>query len=374
MFCDVFKQTNFGDHTQNNINHTQLPEGEEISAQEGAMLEKGQPGTFSPVSSEEVAPEETSQSPGSALLHQYQSPPERGSFVPSQILRVKTLRSADAVRAERPHSSFIPSELKHRQEGEFEMPAVAAAKRNIFNRAGGIEVSPIQFSPTSTPTAAVKSGPVQQQGHGETGTTRGMKRPGSGSFHFSITPAKSRDTERPRSGSFVGVLEQMEARSSIGEKAFSSMKEKGERRALLPRGGLRSVGVHRRDSIPPWEGRENGRKLELATSQTRTNTELARAKVEKQSEGGWRAAEEAMEAREAGEEEAKSAFGVKLRSTSQSFRLRADASSSQVSKTSVWEERCERQRRQEAGGVFSGQLTNTSGKPSISENLKLTGE
>lgn len=82
-----------------------------------------------------------------------------------------------------------------------------------------------------------------------------------------------------------------------------------------------------------------------------------------------------MEAREAGEEEVKSAFGVKLRSTSQSFRLRAaDASSGQTPKLPVCEERCEKQRRQEAGDVCSKQLTNTSSNPSISEDLKLTGE
>lgn len=326
------------------------------------MLEKGQPGTVSPVASQvlpeaSVAPEETSQPPSSTLLHQYQVLPGRGSSVPSQMLRVKTLRPADLVRAERPHSSFIPSEIKHRKEGEFEMPTVAPGKRNAINKAEGAEVSPSQFSPTSTSSAALKSGPIQQQVQGETGTARGIKRPGSGSFHFSITPAKSRDAERPRSGSFVGVLEQTEARSALGEKAFSSMKEKGERKALQPRGGLLSTGVFRRDSIPPWEGRENGKNAELEET------------------GGRReAVEEAMEAREAGDEEVKSAFGVKLRSTSQSFRLRADASSGQIPKPPVCEERCEKQGRQEAGGMCSRQLTNTSSTPSISEDLKVTGE
>lgn len=343
------------------------------------MLEKGPQGTVSPVASQvlpeaPVAPEETSQPPSPALLHQYQVLPGRGSSVPSQMLRVKTLRPADVVRAERPHSSFIPSELKHRKEGEYEMPTVAPGKRDAINKAGGVEVSPSHFSPTSTSATALKSGPVQQQVQGEAGSARGIKRPGSGSFHFSITPAKSRDAERPRSGSFVGVLEQTEARSAIGEKAFSSMKEKGERKALQPRGGLRSMGVFRRDSIPPWEGRENGKKVESGPLQTKTTTELSISTLE-EAEGRRGATEEAMEAREAGEEEVKSAFGVKLRSTSQSFRLRAaDASSGQTPKLPGCEERCEKQRRQEAGDVCSKQLTNTSSNPSISEDLKLTGE
>lgn len=340
------------------------------------MLEKGQPGTVSPVASQvlpegAVAPVETSQPPSSTLLHQYQGLPGRGSSVPSPMLRIKTLRPADVVRGERPHSSFIPSELKHRKDGEFEISTVAPGKGNT--KVGGIEVSPSHFSSTSTSAVALKSGPVQQQVQGDAGTARGIKRPGSGSFHFSITPAKSRDAERPRSGSFVGVLEQIEGRSAIGEKAFSSMKEKGERKALLPRGGLRSVGVLRRDSIPPWEGRENGKKVELPPPHTKTTTELAITKLE-EAEGRREVAEEAMETREAGEEEVKSAFGVKLRSTSQSFRLRADASSGQTSKPPVCEERCEKQRRQEAGGVCRRQLTNTSSTPSISEELKVTGE
>lgn len=336
------------------------------------MLEKGQPGTVSPVASQvhpeaPVAPEETSQPPSSPLTHQYQVLPGRGPSVPSHVLRVKTLRAADVTRAERPHSSFIPSELKHRKEPEFEMPTVATGKKNT------IEVSPSQASSTSASAVALKSRPVQQQGEGEAGNARGIKRPGSGSFHFSITPAKSRDAERPRSGSFVGVLEQTEARSAIGEKSFSSMKEKGERKGLQPRGGLHSVGVFRRDSIPPWEGRENGKKVEPAPPQTNTTTELATAKAE-EAEGRQEAVEEAMEAREAGEEEVKSAFGVKLRSTSQSFRLRADASSGQTPKPPVCGERCDRQKRQEAGGVYSGQLTNTFGTSSVYKDLKLTGE
>lgn len=342
------------------------------------MLEKGQPETVSPMASQvhpeaPVAPEETSQPPSTAQTHQYQVHPGRGPAVPSHMLRVKTLRAADVTRAERPHSSFIPSELKHRKEGEFEMPIVVPMKKNTISKAGGIEVSPSQVSSALASAVALKSGPVQQQVQGEAGNARGIKRPGSGSFHFSITPAKSRDAERPRSGSFVGVLEQTEARSAVGEKAFSSMKEKGERKGLQPRGGLHSVGVLRRESIPPRDGRENGKKVESAPPPTNATVELAAAKVEL-AEGRQEVAEEAMEAQEAGEEEVKSAFGVKLRTTSQSFRLRADASRGQTPRPVVCGERCDRQKRLEAGGVCGGQPTNTSGTRSVSEDLKLTGE
>lgn len=324
------------------------------------MLEKGQPQADSPLASRvlpeaPVAPEETSQS------HQCQVPPGRGSSVPPHILRVKTQRAADVARTERPHSSFIPSELKHRKEGDFEVLAVAAGKRNTISKAGGIEVfTPNQVSSTSA--VALKSGPVQQHVEGEAGNARGIKRPGSGSFHFSITPAKSRDAERPRSGSFVGVLEQTEARNAVGEKAFSSMKEKGERKGWQPRGSPYSAGVLRRDSIPTSE---NGKKGEPAPPPKNMG------KVE----GRQEVAEEAMEVRETGEEEVKSAFGVKLRSTSQSFRLRANASSSQAPMSPVCGERCDKQKTQEVGGSAGGgtgsMSTNTYCTP---EDLKLKGE
>lgn len=316
-----------------------------------------------------VPPEETSQPSSSTLSHQDQALPGRGPSIPPQILRVKSQRAADAARGERPHSSFIPSELKNRKEEAFETPVFPDDKKNTISKVGMIEVSSSQVSSTTAPAMAVKSSSIQQQVQGEVGNTRGIKRPtpGSGSFHFSITTARSRDAERPRSGSFVGVLEQTEARSTTGEKTFSSMKEKVQPKDLQPEQGPLSVGALHKVSVPPWDGRESNRKVEAATSST--TIETATAKVE-EAESSQEAVEEAVEAREVEEDEVKTAFGIKLRSTSQSFRLRADASSRQTPKPAVCGEQYDKQKREEISGK---QSTNTSCTPSISEDLRLTG-
>lgn len=317
-----------------------------------------------------ATPEETSQPSSSTLSHQDQALPGRGPSVPPQILRVKSQRAADAARGERPHSSFIPSELKNRKEEAFETPVLPDDKKNTVSKVGMIEVSSSQVSSTTAPAMAVKSSSIQQQVQGVAGNTTGIKRPtpGSGSFHFSITPARSRDAERPRSGSFVGVLEQTEARSMM------EMKEKVQPKDLQPKGGPLSVGALLKGSVPPWDSRESNKKAEAATSST--TTEKATAKVE-EAESSQEAVEEAVEAREVEEDEVKMAFGIKLRSTSQSFRLRADASSSQTPKPAVCGEQCDYQRREEisgnVGNVSKKQSTNTSCTPSISEDLRMTG-
>lgn len=323
-------------------------------------------------------PEETSQPSSSTLSHQDQALPGRGPSVPSQILRVKSQRAADAARGERPHSSFIPSELKNRKEEVFETLVLPDDKKNTISKVGMIEVevSSSQVSSTTAPVMAVKSSCIQQQVQGEAGNTSGIKRPtpGSGSFHFSITPARSRDAERPRSGSFAGVLEQTEARSTTGEKTFSSMKEKVQPKDLQRKGGALSVGALHKGSVPPWDGRESIKKVEAATSST--TTETATANVE-EAESSQEAVEEAVEAREVEEDEVKTAFGIKLRTTSQSFRLRADASSSQTPKPAACGEQCDKQKREEisgnVGNVSKKQSTNTSCTPSISEDVRLTG-
>lgn len=351
---------------------------EETCVEEEVMLEKVE--TVSPVTRQviptklpEVAlatPEETSQQSRSTLSHQDQALPGRGPSVPPQILRVKSQRAADATRGERPHSSFIPSELKNRKEEVFETPVLPDDKKNTISKVGMIEVSSSQVSSTTAPAMAAKSSFLQQQVQGEAGNTRGIKRPThpSGSFHFSITSARSRDVERPRSGSFVGVLEQNEARSMM------EMKEKVQPKDLKPKGGSLSVGALHKGLVPPWDGREINKKAEGATSST--TTETATAKVE-EAESSQEAVEEAVEAREVEEDEVKTAFGIKLRSTSQSFRLRADASSSQTPKPAVCGEQSDKQKREEicanAGSVSKKQLTSTSCTPSISEDLRLTG-
>lgn len=306
--------------TLNNINHPESVRREEqLSTQEEVTLETEEEEAVTPVTSQpskspEVAPVMSEAAPKSS--HQDQALPERVPCVPSQVLRVKPHRPADAISSERPHSSFIQSELKDHRDGDFE--------RNTVNKA---EVSSEQlFTPFSS---------VPRQVHSETESTRGIKRPtpGSGSFHFSITTAKNRDGERPRSGSFVGVLEHTEARhravAGADDKPFSV-------------GRLRQEGATHKSSVPPWDRRDSLKKVESVAPSRITDTSAAEVE---EVESSQEVVEEAVEAQEVEEDEGKTTFGVKLRSTSLSKRFQSDATSNQNSKPP--EEQVNKQKRQE---------------------------
>ncbi|XP_070693704.1 CRACD-like protein isoform X2 [Pempheris klunzingeri] len=303
-------------HTLNNIDHQEFVREEEqwLSTQEEVALETEQEEAIIPITSQhlrlkstEVAPitsEAASKAPGLTHSQQDKALPEKVPSVPSQVLRVKPHRPADAMSSERPHSSFIQSE----------------------------------------------------QVQGETESTREIKRPASGSFHFPITTAKKQDGERPRSGSFVGVLEQTEARpktmSGTEDKPFSSMREKEELRDLQPRGGsftmgrLRQEGAIHKSSVLPWERRDSLKKVESVMPSKNVTTDTGSVEVE-EVESGQEVVEEAEEAQEVEQEQGKTAFGIKLRSTSQSMRFWTDASSNHNSKPPVCEEQCDKQKGQE---------------------------
>ncbi|XP_042351076.1 capping protein-inhibiting regulator of actin dynamics isoform X2 [Plectropomus leopardus] len=301
--------------TPNNINHPESVRKEEqrLDAQEEMTLETEQvdavtPDTSEPSNSQEAA----SKSSSHTVFQQDQALPEKAA---SQVLRVKPHRAADSMSSERPHSSFIQTELKDNRDGDFEIQIMSHYdKRNTQNKA---EVSSEQLS---TPS-------LHQQVHGETESTRGIKRPspGSGSFHFSINTAKKRDGERPRSGSFVGVVEQTEARHKTvrgaEDKSFSV-------------GRFRQEGAQQKSSVHPWDRRDSLKKME---SLTPSKTDTGTAEVESSQE----VVEEAVEAQEVEEDEGKTAFGVKLRSTTLSMRYRSDTSANQNSKPP------EEQKRQE---------------------------
>lgn len=223
-----------------------------------------------------------------SLTLQDQALLERLPSVPRPVLRVKPQRPTDNTDIRRPHSSFIPSEGKSKREATFQEEV--CEKRNTLNQAGGAESS-------TEPTLKVEP------------SIRGIKRPspGSGSFHFSITTARNRDVERPRSGSFVGVLEQAKWRTEA--RNCSSMKEVQQRGSPFP-GGAQHKG-----SVLPWDKRDHQRKTEPASSLPSVATETAAEEVEEP--------EGRQKEQETEKDEVKSAFGVKLRSTSQSMRLRS---------------------------------------------------
>ncbi|XP_070771412.1 serine-rich adhesin for platelets [Enoplosus armatus] len=365
-------------HTLNNINHPESVREDErrLSTQEEVTLETEQGGSVTPITAQcllakspEVAPitsEAASKSSSLTFSQQDQALPERVPSVPSQVLRVKPHRPADVMSSERPRSSFIQSELKDKREGDFEIQVMPHDKKNTLNKAGMAEVS-----------LAFRSSSVHQQIEGETESTRGIKRPppGSGSFHFSITTAKNRDEERPRSGSFVGVLEQTEARHQTEDKPFS----KEELRDLPPRGGpfavgrLRQEGALHKIPVLPWDRRDSLKKVESVTPSTSVTTDTGTAEVVSSQE----VVEEAVEAQEVEEEgDGKTAFGIKLRSTSQSTRFRSDASSNHNPKPPVREEQGDKQKGQEISNnasYMSKKLsTSIPCTPPTSVDLRLT--
>lgn len=379
-------------HTLNNVNHPEPVKEEEqqIGTQDEVTLEteQGQADIhiLSQLSSKcpEVAPVTSEMAPKSSSLTSQQDnvPPVTVPALSSEVLRVKPRRPVDV--KERPHSSFIESELKNKREGEFEIQLMSHDKKNALIKT---EDSSNQPSTTFGSLVAFRSSSFHQQVVGEIESTRGIKRTaqGSGSFHFSLTSTKTRDGERPRSGSFVGALEQAEAKA-IGrtDKPFSSMKEKEELRDLQTRGGGYAMGRHRQEGAPPkssvlsWERRDSSNKTEQVTVSNNVTTDTGSIAVE-EADSNQEVVEEAVEMQEVQEGIGKThMFGIKLRPTSQSMRFRSDASSSLHSKPPVCEEQGDNQKRQEISDTVtctSKKLpTNISSPPSTTGNIQVTGE
>ncbi|KAM6955565.1 uncharacterized protein cracdla [Lycodopsis pacificus] len=340
----------------NNINHPEYVREEEEQTLETEQGEAAIPITSQrlPSESPEVAPitsEAAHKSSSQTVSQQDQALLGRVPFAPSQVLRVKPHRPADVRPSERPHSSFIQSELKDNRDRDFEIQAMSLDKRNTLNKAGLSDASCDQLSTN------LRSSSVQQQVQSETESTMGIRRPtpGSGSFHLSIT-AKNRDGERPRSGSFVGVLEHIEARHKIvwgtEDKPPSSTREKEELRGSpFAVGRLRQEGGPHKSSVP-WDRKDSLKQVESVTPSQNVTADTGAAKVE-ELESNQEVVEEAVEAQEVEDEDGKTAFGVKLRSTSLSMRFRLDSSSTQSSKLPVCEEQCDTLKRQEIGDLRS---------------------
>ncbi|XP_029315373.1 uncharacterized protein cracdla [Cottoperca gobio] len=322
-------------HTPSNINHPESLREEEqrLSTQDEETEQGGAVIPFTsqrrPSKSPEVAPvtsEAASKSSSLTFSQQEQALP---GGVPS-VFRVKPHRPADVMPSERPHSSFIQSELKDNR-GDFEIQIMSHEQRNALTS-----------NQLSSPF-----GSVHQQLQGESESTRGLKRPtaGSGSFHFSITTAKHRGGERPRSGSFVGVLEHTEARHKTG--GGTSTREKEELRGGPSAvGRLRQEGAPHKSSVLLWDRRDSLKKVESVAPSTKNVTSDTGAAEVEEVESAQEVVEDTVEAREVEDDEGKTAFGVILRSTSLSMRFR-DASSNNTSKPPVGEEQGDKLKRQE---------------------------
>ncbi|CAI5655639.1 unnamed protein product [Oreochromis niloticus] len=272
--------------------------------------------------------------------------------IASQVPRAKPRRRVGSASGERPHSSFIESGLKEQRQEDIEKRLMPHD-----DNASGM---------------AFRSSSASQEVQGDGETTRGIKRyaQGSGSFHFSVTASRNRDGERPRSGSFLGVLERAEARNRITREMEEKNKEEEELKEPRERpfalGRFRQEGAQPKTSAVPWDRSDSFKKVESVTASKDAPADTGAAEAE-EIESSQEEVEEAVEAKEPQEEQGKTAFGVKLRSTSHSLRFRLDTSSNRHSKSALGEDQGD-QKYQE---ISEKKLqANTSWTPSSSGELR----
>lgn len=243
--------------------------------------------------------------------------------VTSHILRPKPHRSADVSPAVRPHSSFIPSEVKGKSEnsGNFDIQFL----KDSHNRNWTTD---IKSTLSSSDQQSTGPGSVLQPTVvcSETDRTSAIRRPfhGSGSFHLSVSATKKREEERPRSGSFTGVRE----RAWIKEQPDSSSPNISHKVDIKPSGGPIDVARFKQEPAQDktWDTKDSVKKVEPVRQFKNKITETDNS-------------EEA--AKGVAEEEGKTTFGIKLRSTSQSVRLKAEVTSNE--KSAVMEEKLQKQ-------------------------------
>lgn len=298
--------------------------------------------------------------------------------VASQILRVKPLRRVDTAPAQRPHSSFIESEIKEKREGGLEIQM--SGKKT--------EVSPEQLPTLSSLVS--RPSIAQQQFHGAEEHMREIKRLPQGLFHSSCSTVENQEEEKPRSGSFNELLKQTEATGKITGK--TEEKENEELKKVQLKGTpfaaerLKQEGPPSRGPAVLWDRKSSFKKTESAktvpqepaaveseeTESTNRNltilwdrkanlkkTESATpvknvSQVSAVMEGEEvESSQELVDvAEEAKEEEGKKAFGIKLRSTSLSLKFRSETNSFRYSK----DDQDDKRKRQEAGNITSQML------------------
>ncbi|XP_023193012.1 uncharacterized protein KIAA1211-like homolog [Xiphophorus maculatus] len=189
-----------------------------VVAQEGQTEEtdKGQANLsqLSPLTFEELSP--VSSEVASKLPSQDNALPETKAF---PILRVKPPGQLDASPTKRPHSSYNDSEIKEKKESDLESQVTSQNKRNTFF-ASMTEVSSEQLSPFSSWLTSRSPLAQQQQAKNNEDISTRIKTQSSGSDSFNLY--RNWDEERPRSGSFTGLLEKSKPRT----KSFGVAEEK----------------------------------------------------------------------------------------------------------------------------------------------------
>lgn len=354
--------------TLNNINHLECVEDEQqrlsdSEEERGANISLTSQSLPSKLPQfESLTSEAVSISPGQS--HQHHVPPGRVSSVSSQGVGLRPHRCGDVMSTEQPQSPVTQTDVKERKDGpgDSEIQVKSKDEINTLIKSGTADTNSSVANFGSS--GASRSSPVHQQGETDN-KTAGIKRPtpGSGSFHFSITTAKSRHGERPRSGSFVGVLERTGQKISGGAED-TVQGEKDKYKEPPYRGGLVSGRFRQEHKSPflPWDKQGSLRKVEPATGQTEGQDVKSSSRD---------VVEEAVEAKEdVPEEDGKTMFGFKLRPTSQSMKFRSDEPSKHYSK-----EQCDKPKTQEIREVISKNLpTAISCIPPSSIDIKPTGE
>ncbi|TNN04360.1 hypothetical protein fugu_001389 [Takifugu bimaculatus] len=127
--------------TQNNAERPESVQEEDVVAQETVLFDTDQKEEDQPVASQclstKFPDEPNSPSKSSSLTQQDQALLGGLPSAPPPVLRVKLQRPADNTDTRRPHSSFIPSELKNIREGMSEIPPVLCDKSNTESSSKG---------------------------------------------------------------------------------------------------------------------------------------------------------------------------------------------------------------------------------------------
>ncbi|KAJ0005504.1 hypothetical protein NQD34_015398 [Periophthalmus magnuspinnatus] len=257
--------------------------------------------------------------------------------VSAQILRPKANRPADVIP--RPHSSCIVSEAKGTpySSGNFDIQFLRDTQNKTW-------ATNMKSKTMSSDQPAVSTG-IALRPTVELDRTSAIKRPlpGSGSFHLSASNRKEEE-ERPRSGSFTGVREHAWIKTG-GKKMDPSPN-------VSPKVDLKPGGVPlRMGREETWMIKDSLRKVETVKPSRNKLTDTG---------------DHSDTAKEAEEEEAKTTFGVKLRSTSQSVRLRPETASNECLKLAVTEEKQHKQDTSNNTDLLSTKATTAETKYDVS--------
>ncbi|XP_023836683.1 CRACD-like protein [Salvelinus sp. IW2-2015] len=197
------------------------------------------------------------------------------------------------------------------EDGPKENPVPAAQPAASLASVVDLRTSSLRWKPEAVAAGQSTTEPPA----GQEDAVQAEPRPVSGSFRFSINSARERERHKTGSGGFLGVVEQ------AGAGAKREGREKGtEVKLISSNASQRGQEQH--------GGRQEGAKPkeeELTASEKVSEGE----EVEEESREGVEEAVEAKEEAQEEEEEGKSAFGVKLRSTYLSLRVRAESATSQ---------------------------------------------